>query len=97
MKNLKVQNLYNNGKEVPNQFEIFYTENNKRYKIFQSYDSLILKWENGKIIEVGKDWNFSKTTGKYCNLLTNTTKKAFEKMLKEDFKWEEGTQSYHRK
>ena len=97
MKNLKVQNVKNNGREVPNQFEIFYKENNKHYKIFKSYDSMIIKWENGRIIEVGSNWDYSKTTSKYRNLLTNTTKKAFEKMLKEDFKWDEGTQSYHRK
>ena len=97
MKNLKIQNVYNNGREVPNQFEIFYKENNKHYKIFQSYKSLILKWENGRLIEVGKDWDYSRTTGKYRNIATRMDKKSFEKMLKEDFKWEEGTQSYHRK
>ena len=97
MKNLKVQNVYNNGREVPNQIEIFYTENNKHYKIFQSYSSMIIKWENRIIIEVGSNWDNSRTTGKYRNLLTNTTKKEFEKMLQNEFEWEEGTQSYHRK
>ena len=97
MKDLKVQNVYNNGREVPNQIEIFYRENNKHYKIFKSYDSIIIKWENGRIIEVGSNWEYYKTTGKYRNLLTGMDKKSFEKMLKEDFRWEEGTQSYHRK
>ena len=97
MKDLKVQNVYNNGREVPNQIEIFYRENNKHYKIFQSYNSMIIKWENGRIVEVGKDWDYSKTTSKYRNLLTGTDKKAFEKMLKEEFEWDEGTQSYYRK
>ena len=32
MKNLKIQNIYNNGREVPNQFEIFYEKNNKNKK-----------------------------------------------------------------
>ena len=97
MKNLKVQNVYNNGREVPNQFEIFYEKNNKYYKIFQSYSSMILKWENGLIIEVGSDWDYSRTSGKYRNLLTGMNKKEFEKMLKNEFSWNEKTQSYLRK
>ena len=96
MKDLKVQNVYNNGKEVPNQFEIFYEENNKYYKIFQSYSSMIIKWENKKIIEVGGDWEYSKTTGKYRNILTGMDKKAFEKMLKNEFTFNEETQTYIR-
>lgn len=97
MKNLKVQNVYNNGREVPNQFELFYEENNKYYKIFQSYSSMIIKWENGLIIEVGSDWDYSRTTGKYRNLLTGMNKKEFEKMLKEEFEYNENTQTYIRK
>ena len=97
MKDLKVQNVNNNGREVPNQFEIFYKENNKNYKIFQSYESMIVKWENGKIIEVGSDWDFSRTTGLYRNILTKTTKKEFEKMLKNNFIFNEETQTYIKK
>ena len=96
MEDLKVQNVYNNGREVPNQFEIFYEENKKYYKIFQSYSSMILKWENGLIIEVGSDWDYNRTTGKYRNLLTNTNKKQFEKMLKNEFEYNENTQTYIR-
>ena len=94
MKNLKVQNVKNNGREVPNQIEIFYEKDNKYYKIFQSYSSMIIKWENGRIIEVGSNWEYSKTTGKYRNLLTNTTKKEFEKMLQNEFEWDEENQIY---
>ena len=97
MKDLKVQNLKHNGRQVPNQIEIFYEDNNKYYKIFQSYNSMIIKWENSKIIEVGKDWDYSKTTGKYRNLLTRKNKKEFEKMLKEEFTFNEETQTYIRK
>ncbi len=97
MKNLKVQNVINNWREVPNQFEIFYENNNKYYKIFQSYQSMIIKWENDIIIEVGSNWNYSRTTGKYRNLLTGMDKKAFEKMLNEKFEYNENTQTYIRK
>lgn len=96
MKNLIVKNIFNNGREVPNQFEIYYMENNKQYKVFQSYSSMIIKWENGTIIEVGSDWNYSNTTGKYRNLLTNTNKKQFEKILKNEFEYNKNTQTYIR-
>ena len=97
MKNLKVKNLEYKGRQVPNQFLIEYTENGNEYQRFQSYDSMIIKWENSGIIEVGKNWDYSRTTGKYRNLLTGMDKKAFEKMLKEEFEWNEVTQSYLRK
>lgn len=97
MENLKVQNVINNWREVPNQFEIFYENNNKYYKIFQSYQSMIIKWENNIIIEVGSNWNYSRTTGKYRNLLTGMDKKAFEIMLKNEFEWNNETQTYIRK
>lgn len=42
MKNLKVKNIENNGRNVPNQFLISYEENGKNYEVFQSYSSMIL-------------------------------------------------------
>ena len=97
MKNLRVKNITNNGREVPNQFLICYIEDGNEYYIFQSYESMICKWKNGKLVEVGKDWDASKTTGKYRNKVTGMDKKKFEKMLKEDFEWNEYTQSYLKK
>lgn len=96
MKNLKVKNIENNGRNMPNQFLISYEENGKNYEVFQSYSSMILKWENGLIIEVGSDWDYSRTSGKYRNLLTGMNKKEFEKMLKEEFEYNENTQTYIR-
>ena len=97
MKDLRVKNVNNNGIEVSNQFEIFYVKNNKYYKIFQSYENMIIKWENGTIIEVGGDWDYSKTTGLYRNILTKTNKKEFEKMLQNNFIFNEKTQTYIKK
>ena len=94
---VRVQNVKNYGREIPNQYEIFYEENNKYYKIFQSYGSMIIKWENGIIVEVGIDWDYSRTIGLYRNILTKTTKKEFEKMLKDNFIFNEETQTYIRK
>lgn len=96
MKNLQVQNLYNNGRNVSNQFEIYYEKDNKSYKVFQSYSSMIIKWENGKIIEIGADWDYSRTTGKYRNLLTDMNKEEFQKMLDNEFKWSKKTETYKR-
>lgn len=96
MKNLKVKNIENNGRNVPNQFLISYEENGKNYEVFQSYNSMIIKWKNGIIIEVGSDWDYSRTSGKYRNLLTGMNKKEFEKMLKEEFEYNENTQTYIR-
>ena len=97
MEEIRVKNITNNGREVPNQFLICYVENDNEYYIFQSYSHMICKWKNGKLVEVGSDWNFSKTTGKYRNKVTGMDKKQFKKMLDEDFEWNEETQSYHRK
>lgn len=97
MENLKVTNIYYNYRNVPNQFLISYTENNKDYEVFQSYESMIIKWENEKIIEIGNNWNYSRTTGKYRNLVTGMNKKELEKMIKNDFEYNENTQTYIRK
>ena len=97
MKNLKVSNLIYNGRNVPNQFLIEYVENGDEYQIFQSYESMIVKFKYWEIVEVGKDWDYSRTTRKYRNRVTGLNKKEFEKMLKEEFEWNEYTQSYLRK
>ena len=97
MINLKVENLEHDGRKVPNQFIIWYEENNKQYKIFKSYESMIIKWENGRMVEVGKDWDYSKTTAKYRNKITSLSKKEFKEMLDRDFEWNENTQSYLKK
>lgn len=97
MKNLKVQNVYNNGREVANQFIINYTKNDKEYEIFQSYQSMILKYKNGILIEVGSDWDYSRTTGKYRNLISGMDKNTFKKMLDNLFEYNENTQTYIRK
>ena len=41
--------------------------------------------------------DYSNTTGRYRNLLTGMDKKEFEKMLKDNFKWDNNSQSYVRK
>ena len=97
MEKLTITNLEKNGRSIVNQFLIYYYKNGKKYKIYQSYSSMILKWENDILIEVGLGWDYSKTTGKYRNILMGMDKKQFEKILKNYFEWNTNTQSYLRK
>ena len=97
MENLRVSNIMINGKGVNNQYWIHYNEGGCSYQIFQSYESMILKMKDWEIIEVGSEWDASKTTEKYRNKVTGMDKKHFKKMLDEDFEWNEETQSYLRK
>ena len=71
--------------EIPNQF-ILYFENGQ---MFQSYKSIIaVVFDTWKSKEnpyyLGKDWDYSKTTGKYRNDFLNNTKKETLEDLKNE-------------
>jgi hypothetical protein len=77
---MKITNLTSpQGNQVPNQFEVR-TEN---AVYFQSYDSIIVKIENGIVYLDTNFWDYSKTTGKYRNLFLGEDKKTTEKRIKE--------------
>lgn len=79
---MRVENMTSsNGNKIANQFIVYDSENNMQY--FQSYDSIIVKKENGYIILDLKYWDYSKITGKYRNLFLNETKKETEKKIKD--------------
>lgn len=65
---LKIYNLEGqSGRAIPNQFVI--KDDNK--KIFQSYDSVIVevKWHDDFCkVNIGCDWDYSRTTGKYFKM-----------------------------
>lgn len=65
---MKVGNLVgNSGRAIPNQFII--KDDNR--KVFQSYDSTIVevKWHSDFCeVNVGYDWDCSRTTGKYFKI-----------------------------
>lgn len=67
------------GREIPNQFLITDDAGNI---FFQSYDTIIAKKENGKILLDAENWNYSVTTGKYRNLFLRETRKETEKKIK---------------
>ena len=75
---MKVQNMKSaSGREVPNQFII--TDGTVQY--FQSYETIIVKREPGKVTLDRDAWNCSKTTSKYRNLfLGETTKETLAKI-----------------
>lgn len=85
---MKIENMIgNSGKKVANQFII--SDNNTCY--FQSYDSIIVKADfSNNYIELGKDWNYSRTTAKYRNKFFELYKiplqstKEVEKCLKNE-------------
>jgi hypothetical protein len=65
------------GTKVPNQFII--NIDNKEY--FKSYDSMIVKIENGRVYLDETYWDYSKTTSKYRNqFLGDTTKETQRKI-----------------
>ena len=67
--NFKVEQMINdNYNPAANQFVI--SGDNK--KIFQSYDSIIAVVDySNKTIELGADWNYSRTTSKHRNIFFN--------------------------
>ena len=74
-----VQNMTSNkGNKIANQFIIYTTEGS----IFQSYNSTIVKIENGKTYLDLNKWDYSKTTGKYRNIFLNENKKQTEEKIK---------------
>lgn len=77
---MKITNLTSpQGNQVPNQFEI--RTGNVVY--FQSYDSIIVKIENGITYLDVNFWDYSKTTSKYRNIFLSEDKKRTEKKIKE--------------
>ena len=67
----KVQNMTSNrGNKIANQFVIY----NDTGRIFQSYNSSIVKIDGDKTYLDVNTWDYSKTTGKYRNIFLNETK-----------------------
>ncbi len=77
---MKITNLTSSkGNTIANQFEIR-TEN---AVYFQSYQSIIVKIEDGTTYLDSHFWDYSKTTGKYRNQFLGEDKKETEKKIKE--------------
>lgn len=78
--NISVSNMRSdNGREVPNQFII-----KTGYGVmFRSYNSNIAFVPNDEnIIYLGKDWDYSVTTGRYRNAFLGMNKKELEARIK---------------
>lgn len=79
MKEIKVKQFIGNNGAVKNQFIIIDEENHKT--IFQSYDYIIAIIDNKGKVTLGKNWDYSTTTGKYRNMFLNETKKETQKKI----------------
>ena len=74
-----IQNLTSsNGNKVPNQIVI----RNESLRIFQSYESIIVKIEGGQVYLDERYWNYSKTTSKYRNQFLGDSTKEIETKIK---------------
>ena len=74
-----IQNLTSsNGNKVPNQIVI----RNESLRIFQSYESIIVKVEEGQVYLDERYWNYSKTTSKYRNQFLGDSTKEIETKIK---------------
>ncbi len=67
------------GRAIPNQFII----DDGKAIWFQSYETIIAKKQEGKIILDFTCWDYSKTTGKYRNQFLGETKKETERKIKD--------------
>jgi hypothetical protein len=78
---MKVSNMYSTrtNNKVANQFVI--KGNNATY--FQSYNSIIVKIEDGKTYLDEYYWNYSRTTSKYRSSFLMENTKETEKKIKE--------------
>lgn len=63
----------NNGNYIPNQFIVSFDNG----RVFKSYNSIIAVEYKGQVF-LGKDWDYSTTTGKYRNQFLRETKKETE-------------------
>ena len=76
---MKVTNIINrNGNTVPNQFLITH----KSEVFFQWYQAKIVAWKNGKIFLDNYYWDYSRTTGKYRNIVLRETIKETRQKIK---------------
>ena len=66
------------AKKLANNQFIIQTEN---FVLFQSYDSIICKIENGQTYLDERFWDYSKTTGKYRNIFLGEEKKETTKKI----------------
>lgn len=77
---MRIENMRSTrGNQVPNQF-IIYTDQGRYFK---SYNSLIVFEPYSGKTQLGNDWDYSTTTGKYRNLFLGEDKKATERKIKD--------------
>lgn len=86
--------LEKNGKKVVNAEIISIWTTEGIYNVFFSYDSMIMILHNGRIARIGKNWDFSSTTGKHRNIFQSMSKKDIEKYIKENMTYNSKIEQY---
>jgi len=66
------------GNPVANQFMIY----GEGFSVFQSYQSAIVLWKDGKTYLDYSKWDYSTTTGKYRNQVLGEKKPETERKIK---------------
>ena len=75
---MKVRKMQSNrGNDVPDQF-VIETDNGR---MFQSYSSNIAFIDKNGQVTLGRNWDYSKTTGKYRNMFLGESKKETQAKL----------------
>ena len=75
---VRQMNSTKSNRPVANQFVIYLEDR----VVFQSYDSIIAVRHDNGAIELGEDWNYSRTTAKYRNEFLNENTAETRKKLK---------------
>jgi len=78
MKKVRVENMKSSrGNTVPNQFYI----HTDKGVFFQSYQTIIAFEDKQGKVTLDRNWDYSKTTGKYRNIFLGESKKETEKKI----------------
>jgi hypothetical protein len=75
--NCKVENLNSgrSGRSVANQFKIICDDGDHCFCFFQSYQTVIARFDNGRDLTLDPEWDYSNTTRKYLYQFTGLNRK----------------------
>lgn len=95
IKDIEINNIVSNhGNSIPNQYEVYIDSTEGTYRCFYSYKSLILVCKNGKLIKVGSNYDYSRTTGKYRNDFLRLNKSTLESYMNRNMYFNKDSNMY---
>lgn len=88
IKGIELDVLVNcNNKAVANANIMYIYSTDGVYKVLFSYGTIICILKSGYIYRLGKNWDYSTTTGKHRNLFLKLNKKEIDKFIKDNMKY----------